>query len=147
MQVVPQALDAQTASAFGSVGVGQVAPDAAVPHARVLALGKQPLVAGQVCVPAPQTTPHIAFTHARPVSHAVQSTPSRVPHAFDELLPTQIPLQRWKPVSHAGTHVPCALQVTLPLSGASHTVQLLPHELMLVLPLTVQVRLAPAPHW
>jgi hypothetical protein len=98
-------------------------------------------------VPAPQTSPHIAFTQALPVSHAVQSTPSCVPHAFDELLPTQIPLQRWNPVLQCCTHAPCALQVTVPLSGASHTVQLLPHELMLVLLLTVQVRLAPVPHW
>lgn len=35
----------------------------------------------------------------------------------------------------AGTHAPAALHVTLPLVGATHTVQVLPHEAMLVLPL------------
>jgi hypothetical protein len=147
LHAVPHWLFVQTACAFGSDGVAQVAHDVEVPHCNVLSLGKQPLVAGQVCVPAPQTSPHIAFTHPLPASHAVQSTPSCVPHAFDELLPTQIPLQRWNPVLQCCTQAPCALQVTVPLSGASHTMQLLPHELMLVLPLTVQVRLAPVPHW
>jgi hypothetical protein len=65
----------------------------------VLSSGKQPLVAGQVWVPAPQAVPHAALTQALPVGHAVQSTPSLVPQAFDELLPTQMPLHRWKPVS------------------------------------------------
>jgi hypothetical protein len=147
LQAVVHALLVHTASAFGSAGVAQVTHEADVPHCSVLSLGKQPLVAGQVCVPAPQTSPHAAFTQPWPVGHAVQSRPSRVPHAFDELLPTQIPLQRWNPVSQCWMHAPCALQVTLPLSGASHTVQLLPHELMFVLPLTVQVRLGAVPHW
>jgi hypothetical protein len=147
LQAVPHMLFVHTAWALGSAGVAHVAHPAIVPHCSVLSLGKQPLVAGHMCVPAPQTSPHIAFTHALPVSHAVQSTPSCVPQAFDELLPTQIPLHRWNPVLQCWTHAPCALQVTVPLSGASHTVQLLPHELMLVLLLTVQVRLAPVPHW
>lgn len=147
LHAVPHWLFVQTACAFGSAGVAHVAHDAEVPHCSVLSFGKQPLVAGQVCVPAPQTTPQAAFTQAVPSGHAVQSTPSCVPHAFDELLPTQIPLQRWNPVLQCCTHAPCALQVTVPLSGASQTVQLLPHELMFVLPLTVQVRLAPVPHW
>jgi len=99
LQAVPHVLVEQTASAFGSEGFAQVAHDAAVPHCRVLSLGKQPLVAGQVWVPAPQATPQAALTQALPVGHAVQSTPSCVPQAFDELLPTQMPLQRWKPVS------------------------------------------------
>ena len=47
---------------------------------------------------------------------------------------------------HAGTHAPPALQVTVPFVGAVHTVQLLPHEVMLVLPLTTQVAFAPVPH-
>jgi hypothetical protein len=39
------------------------------------------------------------------------------------------------------------LQVTLPLSGgAVQTVQVLPHELTLVLPLTTHVVVAPLPH-
>ena len=33
------------------------------------------------------------------------------------------------------------------MSGAVQTVHELPHELMFVLPLTTQVRLAPVPHW
>lgn len=47
----------------------------------------------------------------------------------------------------AGTHIPWALQVTVPFVGAVQTVQLLPHEVMLVLPFTTQVALAPVPHW
>jgi hypothetical protein len=104
-------------------------------------------VFGQVCVPAPQLRPHEALTHAEPAGHAVQSRPSLVPQALEELLPTQTPLQRWKPVSQSCTHCPEALQVTLPLSGAVQTVQLLPHELGFVLVLDTQVRLAPVPHW
>ena len=46
-----------------------------------------------------------------------------------------MPLQRCQPVLHAGTQVPAALQVTLPLSGGGvQTVQVLPHELMFVTP-------------
>jgi hypothetical protein len=100
-----------------------------------------------MCVPAPQTLPQAALTHAVPSGHGEQSTPFLVPQALDELFPTQRPLQRWKPVLHACTHCPEALQVTLPLSGgAVQTVQLLPHELGLVLVLDTQVRLAPVPH-
>lgn len=43
--------------------------------------------------------------------------------------------------------MPWALQVTVPFVGAVQTVQLLPHEVMLVLPFTTQVALAPVPHW
>jgi hypothetical protein len=132
--------------ALGSAGDGHVMQDAAVPHCMVLSSGKQPLAAGQVCVPAPQTTPHIAFVQAVPGSHGVQSTPSIVPQVSDELLLTQTPLQRCQPVLQAGTQVPCALQVTLPLSGAVHARHELPHELMFVLPLTTQVVLPPVPH-
>ena len=102
---------------------------------------------GQVCVPAPQLGPHTALTQAVPAAHGVQSTPSLVPQAFEELFPTQTPLQRWKPASQSTTHCPDALQVTLLLSGAVQTVQLLPHEFGLVLVLDTQVRVAPVPHW
>ena len=140
-------LAVQTASALGSAGAAHVAQDAAVPHIRVLSSGTHPLVPGQVCVPGPQTTPHAPLTHAVPAAHAVQSTPSRVPQVADALLLTHTPLQRCQPALHAWTHVPAALQVTLPLSaGGVQTVQLLPHELMLVLPLTTQVVDAPLPH-
>ena len=105
------------------------------------------LVCGQVCVPAPQLTPHAALTHAEPVGQGVQSRPSLVPQALVELLPTQTPLQRWNPVLQSCTHCPDVLQVTVPLSGAVQTVQLLPHEFGLVLVLDTQVRLAPVPHW
>ena len=136
----------QTASALGSAGVAHVAHDAAVPHCRVLSLGKHPLVAGQVCVPAPQTTPQAAFMHAVPSGQGVQSTPLIVPQVAEALLLTQTPLQRCQPVLHACTHVPAALQVTLPLSGGGvQTVHVLPHELMFVLPLTTQVAVAPVP--
>ena len=104
-------------------------------------------VPGQVWVPGPQLAPHIALTHALPVGHAVQSTPSSVPQAFEELLPTQTPLQRWKPVLQSTTHCPAALQVTVALSGAVQTVQLLPHEFGLVLVLETHVSVAPVPHW
>jgi hypothetical protein len=114
----------------------------------VLSSGKQPLVPGQVWVPAPQTTPHIAFTQAVPSGQGVQSTPLIVPQVAEALLLTQTPLQRCQPALHAGTHWPVApLQVTVPLSGAVQTLQVLPHELMLVLLLTTQVALAPVPHW
>ena len=75
MQDVPHALFAHTAWALGSAGVAQVAHDAAVPHAIVLSSGKQPLVAGHMCVPAPQTTPQAPLTHPWPVGQGVQSTP------------------------------------------------------------------------
>jgi len=120
--------------------------DAAVPHCSVLSFGKQPLVAGQVCVPAPHETPQAAFTHAVPVGQGVQSRPSIVPQVSEELLLTQTPLHRCQPVLQAATHDPDALQVTVPLSGAMQATQLLPHELTLVLPLTMQVVLAPVPH-
>jgi hypothetical protein len=102
---------------------------------------------GQVWVPGPQLAPHAALTHAEPVGQAVQSRPSRVPQAFVELLPTQTPLQRWKPVLQSTTHWPAALQETVLLSGAVQTVQLLPHEFGLVLVLETQVSVAPVPHW
>ena len=137
----------QTASALGSAGVGQVTHPAAPPHCRVLSSGKHPLVAGQVCVPAPQTTPQTAAMHAVPWGQGVQSTPFIVPHVAEALLLTHAPLQRCQPVLHACTHVPAALQVTLPLSaGGVQTVHVLPHELMFVLPLATQVALAPVPH-
>ena len=70
-----------------------------------------------------------------------------VPQVAEALLLTQTPLQRCQPVLHACTHVPAALQVTLPLSGGGvQTVHVLPHELMFVLPLTTQVVVAPVPH-
>ncbi len=148
MQAVPHAFDAQTASALGSAGVGQVAHDAAVPHCRVLSSGKQPLVAGHMCVPAPHTTPQAPLTHPWPLGQGVQSTPSIVPQVSDELLLTQMPLQRCQPLLQSGTHAPVVpLHVTVPLSGAEQAVQVLPHELTFVLLLAVQVALAPVPHW
>ena len=45
----------------------------------------------------------------------------------------------------ARTHAPAALQVTTPLAGAVHTVQLFPHEVMAVLPLITHVAVAPVP--
>jgi hypothetical protein len=148
LQVVPQLFDAHTASALGSAGVGQVAQDAAVPHWSVLSSGKQPLVAGHMCVPAPQTTPHAPLTHPWPVGQGVQSTPSIVPQVSDELLLTQMPLQRCQPALQSGTHIPdVPVQVTVPLSGAEQDVQVLPQELTLVLLLATHVELAPLPHW
>jgi len=100
-----------------------------------------------VCVPAPHTTPHVAFVHAVPVGQGVQSTPSIVPHVSDELLLTQTPLHRCQPALQSGTHVLVApLQVTVPLSGAVQARQLVPQELTLLLLLVTQVRLAPVPH-
>ena len=46
----------------------------------------------------------------------------------------------------AGTQLPAALQLTVPFVGAAHTVQVLPHDRVLVLLLTTQVALAPVPH-
>jgi hypothetical protein len=130
----PQVLLAHTATAFGSDGAGQVMHDAAVPHCNVLSSGKQPLVAGQVWVPAPQLGPQAAFTQASPAPQGPQSTPSWVPHVAEALLLTQIPLHRWKPAMQSGTHVDVApLQVTVPLLGATHAWQVVPHELTLLL--------------
>ena len=47
----------------------------------------------------------------------------------------------------ARTQLPWVLQVTVPFVGAVHTVQLLPHELMSMLPLTTHVGFAAVPHW
>jgi hypothetical protein len=99
LHAVVQALATHTACAFGSDGAGHVAHDAAVPHAVVLSLGKQPLTAGHMCVPAPQTAPHAPLTQAWPVAQGVQSVPSSVPQVSDELLLTQTPPQRCQPVS------------------------------------------------
>jgi hypothetical protein len=41
-------------------------------------------------------------------------------------------------VLQAGTQAPAALHVTVPFAGAVQTRQLLPHDVMLVLPLTTQ---------
>ena len=46
----------------------------------------------------------------------------------------------------ARTQAPAALQATVPLAGAVHTVQLFPHEVMAVLPLITHVAVAPVPH-
>ena len=46
----------------------------------------------------------------------------------------------------ARTHAPAALQVTLPLTGAVHTVQLFPHDVGSVLPLITHRPAAPVPH-
>src|SRR5262245_51966170 len=75
LQVKPHVLLVHTATALGSDDAGQVTQDDEVPHCMVLSFGKQPLVAGHMCVPAPQTSPHIAFTQAWPAAQGVQSTP------------------------------------------------------------------------
>jgi hypothetical protein len=147
LQVVPHVFDVHTAWAFGSEGAAHVTHDVAVPHCVVLSSGKQPLVAGHMCVPVPQTTPHVALVQAVPLGQGVQSTPSCVPQVSDELLLTHTPLQRCQPVLQSGTHIPeVPLQVTVPLSGAMQARQLLPHELTLVLLLTMQFRFVPEPH-
>lgn len=46
---------------------------------------------------------------------------------------------------HARMQLPAVLQVTVPFVGAVQTVQLLPHEVMLVLPLITHVAFAPVP--
>jgi hypothetical protein len=50
-------------------------------------------------------------------------------------LATQSPLHMWRPALQAGTHWPLVLHVTLPFAGGTHTVQVFPHDAMLVLPL------------
>ena len=49
-------------------------------------------------------------------------------------------------MSQARTQLPAALQVTVPFVGAVQTVQLLPHEVIAVLPLITQAEFAPVPH-
>ena len=46
----------------------------------------------------------------------------------------------------ARTQFPAALHVTVPFVGAAQTVQLLPHDVIAVLPLTTHVEVAPVPH-
>lgn len=135
-QAKPHTLLVHTASAFGSDEAAQGVHAAAVPHCVMLSLGKHPVIRGQVCVPAPHTIPQTAFVQAEPTGQGSQSRPSLVPHVRLALLLTHRPPQRWKPALHAGTQLPRALHVTLPLAGAVHTVQVLPHELIFVLPLT-----------
>jgi hypothetical protein len=48
-------------------------------------------------------------------------------------------------VLQARTQLPWVLQVTVPFAGAVQTVQLLPHELIDVLPLMTHVAFAPVP--
>jgi hypothetical protein len=49
-------------------------------------------------------------------------------------------------VLQARTQFPAALHVTVPFVGAVQTVQLLPHEVIEVLPLITHVAVAPVPH-
>jgi hypothetical protein len=79
LHAIPHVLAVHTADALGSDDAAQVEHPAGVPHCMVLSLGKHPLVAGQVWVPAPHIVPQAPFTHAVPVGHGVQSTPSMVP--------------------------------------------------------------------
>jgi hypothetical protein len=156
LQAVPQAFDVHTAWAFGSAGVGQVAQDAAVPQAMVLSSGKQPLVAGHMCVPAPQTTPQAPVTQPWPVGHGVQSTPSIVPQVSDELLLTQMPPQMCQPVLQWVVHVRVVpsqvtlhvlpVQVAVPLVGAAQAVQPLAVQPEATLLLATQFAFAPFPH-
>jgi hypothetical protein len=93
-----------------------------------------------VWVPGPQFGPQAALTQAWPASHGVQSTPSLVPQVAEALLLTQTPLHRWKPVLQSGTQVEVApLQVTVPLAGAVHAWQVVPHEVMLLLVFETQL--------
>jgi hypothetical protein len=48
-------------------------------------------------------------------------------------------------VLQARTQLPCALQMTVPFAGGVQTVQLLPHEVIDVLPLMTHVADAPVP--
>jgi hypothetical protein len=48
-------------------------------------------------------------------------------------------------VLQARTQLPWALQVTVPFAGAVQTVQLLPHDVIAVLPLMTHVAVAPVP--
>jgi hypothetical protein len=48
-------------------------------------------------------------------------------------------------VLQARTQFPAALHVTVPFVGAVQTVQLLPHEVIEVLPLITQAEVAPVP--
>ena len=147
LHAIPHVLAVHTAAAWGSDGAAHVEHPAIVPHCMVLSLGKHPLVAGHMWVPAPHMTPQAPLTQAVPVGHGVQSVPSMVPQVADALLLTQRPLQRCQPASQSGTHVPAVLHVTLPLSGGgTQTVHELPHELGLVLLLATQVVVAPLPH-
>jgi len=75
----------------------------------------------------------------------VQAAP--VVFVFAAQVPNSGPLvHRWKVALHAGTQA-VPLQLTVPLVGAVQTVQLLPHEVMEVLPSITHVKVAPVPHW
>ena len=152
MQVTLQVVPVHTASPLvGSTHA--VHPFAVQPEATLLlATQVVGLVAGQPWNPcehvAPQVAPLQAGVPFGTAAHAVH--PLAVQPDATLLLATQVPAaadpHRWKPVLQARTHAPPALHVTVPLAGAVQTVQLLPHDMGLVLPLMTQVAVAPVPH-
>ena len=86
------------------------------------------------------TPTHIALAlQVSPGGQASQSVLLTVPQVAFAVLETQPEGHRWFPTGHAVTHeVP--LQEMLPPAGAAgQAAQVLPHEAVLVLPLTTQV--------
>jgi hypothetical protein len=152
-QVYVQAPPVQATLAFARCAQGVQL----VPHEFTL-LFKEHVVgftAGHACAFALQVRPQ---TGAAPMQVGVPLTGSAqtaqlLPHEVTLVLvsETQVPAaalpHRWKPAAHVRTHAPAALQVTAPLAGAVHTVQLFPHDVMAVLPLMMQVGFAAVPHW
>jgi hypothetical protein len=100
----------------------------------------------QMCWFAPHDVSQTpAELHAEPVGQGEQSTVSSVPQKLLSEFSTQAPPHRWRLAGQSGTQA-VPLQVMVPLVGAAgQTVQLFPHDVMLVLLLTTQVALAPDP--
>ena len=84
-----------------------------------------------------------AAVQVSPVGQGLQS-PSSGPHMDWLLFDTHIPLQRWKPVLHRGTHfVPS--QVEVPPVIVGQAMQVLPQDVLLTLLSATQVRAAAVP--
>ena len=151
LQSTPHVVALQTGLPLGG-STQAVQPPAVQPDAVLLfATHDVGAAAGQPWKPVAQVTLQVVPLQAAVplvgVAHAVQPLAEQPDATL--LLATQVafgpPPHRWKPVLQARTQLPAALQVTVPFAGAVHTVQLLPHEVMLVLPLTTQVAFAPVP--
>jgi hypothetical protein len=109
-------------------------------------------VDGQPWKPVAQVTLHVVPLHAAvalvgdaQAVHPLAEQPEATLLLATHLVAAPVP-HAWKPVLQARTHAPAVLQVTVPFSGAVHTVQLFPHDVMSVLPFITHLAAVPVPH-